>query len=210
MSTSRSIDDVIHHPRPGEPAYFIAEFWPDQGRWSEEAYFRLPKQQGVELVDGRLEMLAVPTTTHQRLMKWVFRLLMISVDDRGLGETFPAGLRVRIRAGNVREPDVVVVLNRRPGADENRALNHADLAVEVVSPSDPDRDWVEKHRDYAEAGISEYWIVDPRDRTLTIFSLDEAGVYQQAGRCASGQTARSTLLPDVTVVIDELFACVGE
>ena len=71
-------------------------------------------------------------------------------------------IRIRIRPGQAREPDQAVLLD---GADPRRGPEEwlgADLCVEVVSPDDPDRDYEAKRIDYAAAGVSEYWIVDPR------------------------------------------------
>ena len=77
--------------------------------------------------------------------------------------------------------------------------------VEVVSPDDPDRDLVEKRADYAEARIPEYWIVDPRDETITVLAL-EGGAYVEHGVFAAGDSAGSRLLQgfaaDVTTVFD--------
>ena len=77
--------------------------------------------------------------------------------------------------------------------------------VEVVSPDDPDRDVVEKRADYAEARIPEYWIVDPRNETVTVLAL-EGGAYVEHGVHDRGQVASSRLLEgfaaDVTAVFD--------
>ena len=47
----------------------------------------------------------------------------------------------------------------------------ANLVVEVISPDDPDRDLVDKRRDYAAAGIAEYWVIDPRDDSIQVLHL---------------------------------------
>ena len=65
--------------------------------------------------------------------------------------------------------------------------------VEVVGPDDPDRDLVEKRADYAEAGIVEYWIADPRDETLTVQAL-RGEAYVEHGRYGRGEMAASALL----------------
>ncbi len=79
------------------------------------------------------------------------------------------------------------------------------MVVEVVSPDDPDRDLVEKRADYAEAGISEYWIADPRDATITVLAL-RGDAYVEHGSFARGSSATSPLLKgfaaDVAAVFD--------
>ena len=78
---------------------------------------------------------------------------------------------MRIRDGKFREPDLAALLDRADPRNQDRFWLGADLALEVVSPDDPDRDFVAKRADYAEAGIAEYWIVDPKARRLRCWRL---------------------------------------
>ena len=80
----------------------------------------------------------------------------------------------------------------------------ADLVVEVVSPDRPERDTEEKPRDYAEAGIPEYWIVNPLDATITVLVLD-GRAYRRHGLFRRGEHATSRLLPSFSVSVDEVF-----
>ena len=116
-----------------------------------------------------------------------------------------SGLRMRIREGKFREPDLLLLRERSDTRCQDRYWLGADLVAEVVSPDDPDRDLVEKRIDYAEAGIPEYWLVDPRDETITVLVLD-GDIYVEHGVHASGEEAASPLLDgfsaDVTAVFD--------
>ena len=82
----------------------------------------------------------------------------------------------------------------------------ADLVMEIVS-QDRDRDFVEKRSDY-EAGIPEYWIVDPRDRRITVLRL-QGGAYQVQGESGAGERAESTLLPGFGLDVARVFAAGG-
>lgn len=76
--------------------------------------------------------------------------------------------------------------------------------LEVVSQDKPERDVVEKRHDYAEGGIPEYWIVDPRDETITVLRLaDDA--YVEHGTFGRGTQATSALIPGFTVSVDAVF-----
>ncbi len=72
-----------------------------------------------------------------------------------------APLRLRIREGQFREPDLLLVLDADDSRRQNRYWLGADLVVEVVSPDDPERDTRVKRAEYAEAQIPEYWIAIP-------------------------------------------------
>lgn len=77
-----------------------------------------------------------------------------------------------------------------------------------MSPDDPDRDLVVKRRDYAEANVPEYWIVDPRSETITVLVLT-GGRYVEHGVFARGDTATSRLLDGFTVEAAAVFGCAG-
>jgi Uma2 family endonuclease len=78
--------------------------------------------------------------------------------------------------------------------------------MEVVSnsPEDRRRDLVTKRREYAQAGIPEYWIVDPQSQTVTVLGLDGRG-YVEGGLYGQGETAQSVLLPEFAVAVNEIF-----
>ena len=158
----------------------LCDILPRQGCWSDEAYLWLTEhsRRRIELTDGRIEELPVPTFTHQAvLLAFLYRLFHDYLRPRG-GVAMVSGLRMRIREGKFREPDLLVLRERSDPRNQDRYWLGADLVAEVVSPDDPDRDLVEKRADYAEAGIPEYWIADPRDETITVLTLDGRGVWR--------------------------------
>lgn len=79
-----------------------------------------------------------------------------------------------------------------------------DLVAEIVSPDRPERDLVDKRADYAEAGIPEYWIVDPRHDTVTVLTL-AAGAYVEHAVYSRGDTATSPLLDGLAVDVASTF-----
>lgn len=82
----------------------------------------------------------------------------------------------------------------------------ADLAMEVVSPDDAKRDLEVKREEYAAAGIQEYWIVDPRDRSITHLVLDQSGQpYTEIGRFVVGDEVESRLLQGLRVNVQAAF-----
>ena len=76
--------------------------------------------------------------------------------------------------------------------------------MEVLSPSNPAHDRRPKYELYAEAGVTECWIVDPHERTVEIFILQD-GTYDLFGRFGEGGTARSKLLDGFAVDLDEII-----
>ena len=76
--------------------------------------------------------------------------------------------------------------------------------AEIVSPDDPERDLRVKRADYAEAGIPEYWIVNPADETITVLKLD-GDAYAEHGTFRRGESATSALLAGFAVRVDAVF-----
>lgn len=208
MSTSTETHSKAVAPasRPGTPTWEIAYLYPTQGEWTEEDYLALDTNHLVEFTDGCLEFLPMPNVLHQRLVRYLFTLLNLHVTRHAAGEVFFAPLRIRVRHGRIREPDVAYMRAGRT-IDIRQLPDGADLVMEVVSEGEESRqrDIQTKRHEYAEAGIPEYWIIDPESNTVTVLALHE-NEYREHGTFGNGSTADSILLPGFTVNIDELFA----
>ena len=183
----------------------LCELLPRQGCWSDEGYLWLTDHgnRPVEFTDGRIEELPLPTSTHQTILAFLHFLFRAWVRPRG-GVVVESALRLRIREGKFREPDLLVLRDRSDPRYQERYWLGADLVVEVVGPDRPDRDLVEKRADYAEARIPEYWIADPRDETLTVLVL-RGEAYVEHGRYGRGETAASALLEGFSAEVSAVF-----
>lgn len=182
-----------------ELAREIAELFPEQGRWSEDEYLWVTDRATklIEYTDGYIEVLPMPTEEHQDILQYLFLLFLAAVRPRG-GKVHFAPLRLRIRDQKYREPDLLVLLDADDPRRNNRYWFGADLVLEVVSADKPERDLVDKVRDYAEARIPEYWIVDPHAATITVLRLADDR-YAEHGIFVRGERATSALLPDFGV-----------
>src|SRR5437867_2052983 len=147
--------------REAEPEWQVALLFPGKGEWTEEEYLALPTNRGVELSEGSLEVLPVPTEAHQLIVGLLYRLLWDFVEAHRLGLVLLAGIPVRLWEGKMREPDVVFMRTQNRGRRREKYWEGADLVMEVVSPGGRQRDLEVKKQEYARAGIPEYWIIDP-------------------------------------------------
>jgi Uma2 family endonuclease len=181
---------------------------PLQGLWTVEQYLRLTNQTKrlIEFTDGTLEVLEMPTTYHQAISRLLF-LALLAVMQRIGGDIYFAPLRIQIRSGALREPDLLLVVDRNDPRKQDAFWLGADLVVEIVSSDHPERDTEQKRREYAEAGIAEYWIVHPLnqlDQTITVLTLDGAD-YHEHGVFHRSQQATSKLLAGFAISVDEVF-----
>ena len=189
--------------RRGEPVWAIAEFFPEQGDWTERQYFALPGRRLVEFDNGTIEVLPVPTKMHQVTLFLFCELLKAFIAGHGL--VLVAGYRLRIPTGKYREPDVLYLTPEQDARAGEQFTDAAELVAEVVSPDDPDRDYVTKRVDYSDAGVPEYWIIDRAAASVLVLRL-ENGQYVEHGCFGSGQTATSHRLPGFAVRADDLLA----
>lgn len=179
-----------------------------QGSWTEEQYLRLTDQTNylLEFTDGVIEVLPVPTREHQRISAFIYRMLFAMTQKLG-GIVLYAPLRVQIRPGAFREPDLMLLLDEHDPRNQDAFWLGADLVVEIVSPDRPQRDLEDKPLDYAEAGILEYWIVNPIDDTIRVLTLTNDR-YTLHGMFGRGERATSVLLADMVLDVDRVFAAV--
>jgi Uma2 family endonuclease len=201
-----AVQPAIEEASDQEWKDMLADILPPQGAWSEEEYlvFTDHTNRLVEYTDGFLEVLPMPTISHQNLLKFLFLAFFNFFEGRG-GTVQFAAVRLRIRSGKYREPDLLVLLSATdPRGQDNRYYHGADLVVEIVSKDKPERDLVDKRVDYAEGHVPEYWIVNPLTETISVLTLRE-DAYQESGVYRRGEAAKSVLNPEFSVAVGEVF-----
>jgi Uma2 family endonuclease len=184
-------------------AWEVVQLLPRQGEWGENDYLWFANRTNrlVELVDGVIEVLPMPSPKHQRIALFLYRLLFAFVDSRALGTVLVAPLSVRLWAGRFREPDLVFLFAQHMEREREDCWDGADLIMEVVSPSKPAHDLVTKRSEYAQAGIPEYWIINPETATITVLTV-AGDVYVEHGVFQRGDVATSALLTGFEVDVD--------
>lgn len=194
-------------PSPnGEPAWEAAFLLPPQGRWNESDFLELHTNRMAELVDGRLEILPMPTLQHQRMLIWLLDVFRNAVAGQVGASVLIAPLPAKLFPGTVREPDLLYIAPENAPAPDVKYPSHIDLVVEIVSEGEEARrrDYEQKRIDYAKAGIAEYWIVDPQEECVSILVL-EGTAYIDHAVFRSGQQARGLLLPGLSVDVKGLI-----
>jgi Uma2 family endonuclease len=192
----------------GEPAWEADYMLPVQGSWREEDFLKFHTNRMAELVEGRLEILPMPTWLHQLIVEFLFDKIRDHLRERKVGgKVLMAPLPARLFERTIREPDLLYVQADHLPKDVRGYPDRIDLAIEVVSSGTEarQRDYVDKRADYARAGVSEYWIVDPEEWLVTVLSLSGLE-YKVAQECRPGDVARSLLMPGLEVSVDQIRA----
>lgn len=184
----------------------VAQLWPPQGQWTEDAYFSLPDTNRiVELSEGELILMPPPSFTHQRVLDNLYSRLKAFVAERDLGVTVFAPLAVRLWPGKIREPDIMFYAEAHRDRIGEQVSGPPDLVAEIVSPGSVKTDRQEKFAEYAQAGVPEYWIVDPAAESVEVYALAD-GVYLLHERGGPEAQVTSRLLDGFVVKVMDLFS----
>ncbi len=189
------------------PTHEVAVLFPAQGEWTETEYLDLAVDTNrvVELNNGQLEVHDMPTDFHQLILVRLISVLYPLVIAQQLGHVRIAPLPVRLWPGKFREPDLVFMAAAHTERISKQFWGVPDLVAEVVLEGNVKLDRSVKIKEYARAGIPEYWIVDPETKTVEIYQL-QGEVYIMRHNLKQGDTLTSSQLPDFQLALTDLFA----
>ncbi len=169
-----------------------------QGEYTIEDYLAIPVDDRFELIDGVLFRMDSPTTTHQKIAGYLYHRIYGYIDDNdGDCQPFIAPVDVQLDCDDrtIVEPDVMILCDDTKDI-RKRIYGAPDFVAEVLSPSTRRKDMLLKLHKYGEAGVREYWMIDPEhgrimvyqfesdDATLDLYSFEDevpVGIYD--GKC---------------------------
>ena len=186
-------------PLPQEARYTLA----DALTWDE--------QDHIELIDGYPVMMAPPVRVHQKILMGLSAQLYAYLEGKRC-EVYPAPFAVRPfeRDGDspedvdtMVEPDITVVCDPSK-LDDIGCRGAPDLVMEILSPSTQRHDKLTKFNLYQRAGVQEYWIIDPRDKSVQVFFLED-GHYTAKDFGTAGDKLKVNVLEDCTIDLSKVF-----
>lgn len=174
------------------------------GGWTLARYLAEAPDNAIwEFVRGEVVVYSPVTAEHQRLVKFLLKLLDGYCEAIGWGEALTGPAAIKLLPDVVREPGVFVLPPEEVPKAKGVPLEvRPALVIEVTSPVTRTIDLVEKPRDYAAAGIPEYWAIDPGCKEVTVHRLTE-GCYR-AERITAG-ILRSSAVPGLWLRAEWLF-----
>ena len=136
--------------------------------------YALPDGERAELIDGELYMMSPPGTTHQRIVSFLNRTIGNYIQEQnGDCEIFPAPFAVFLNNDEHTyvEPDISVICDKSK-LDEKGCNGAPDWVIEIVSPSSKRMDYFIKLSKYQNAGVREYWIIDPDKNNVFVYDFE--------------------------------------
>ena len=145
--------------------------------YTEDDYYNLPEDVRAELIDGKLIYnQAAPSTAHQIILGELHTVINNYIKSKGGScRVFPAPFAVKLHQNRqtIVEPDISVICDRSKLTDRG-CTGAPDWIIEIISPGNPGHDYIRKLNLYADAGVREYWIVDPRTEKVLVYYLGAA------------------------------------
>lgn len=140
------------------------------GKYTLTDYYALPDEIRAELIDGMFYDMASPSIIHQELSFLIHRSLDDHIrNNKGKCKVYSAPTDVRLFKDDktIVQPDVIVVCDKNKRKNGRRIEGAPDLVIEILSDSTRKKDLTIKLNQYMQAGVQEYWIVDPAGRVVT-------------------------------------------
>ena len=167
-------------------------------------YEALPEGSPYQLIEGELIISPAPGFEHFRSSKRVFLKLYRLIEDAGKGEVIYAPVDLYLDEENAYQPDIMVVLKGSKARITRKGVyGPPDVVVEILSPSTAYYDLRVKKKVYERAGVREYWIVDPMERSLEIYTNSEEG-FKLTSRVMEKGNVFSKVL-DIDLDLEEVF-----
>ncbi|MCC8103931.1 MAG: Uma2 family endonuclease [Clostridiales bacterium] len=144
---------------------------PKEQTYTEDDYWNLPEDIRAELIDGRIYYMSAPSRFHQEVLNSLLTEINLYIrSKKGTCRVYPAPFAVKLRKDrdNTVEPDISVICDHSKLTDKG-CTGAPDWIIEIVSPSNPGHDYVRKLNLYADAGVREYWIIDPAEESVMVY-----------------------------------------
>lgn len=185
-----------------------AQNWPAQGQWTYDDYLHLPDDgRRYEIIEGDLYVTNAPSFDHQFVVSQLNRKIGNFVEERNLGVVLPAPFEVHLsETTRPVQPDVIFIkADKQPSAGTQVFAGVPDLMVEVLSPSSLRTDRYVKFDAYEKADVTEYWIANPKTRSVEVYTLS-GQEYALVGEFAQDEVTQSQMLAEINIVTASLFA----
>jgi len=176
-------------------------------------YLSFPYDERWELIDGTAyKMTPAPSLEHQEISGQLFYLIKCFLKNKPC-KVLSAPIDVRFSDNdsyddkNVRtvvQPDIIVVCNKEK-LDNHGCKGAPDLIVEILSPESAARDMNDKLHLYEKYGVKEYWIINPSERTLSLYRLDKGNTYSRPEIIRGKDLVNTSVLDGFEISVDDIF-----
>jgi Uma2 family endonuclease len=180
--------------------------------YSYADYLKWQLSEYVELIRGKIFKMAAPTSTHQRISMRMSNRIGPFLFQTSC-EVFAAPFDVRLprlseknnkEIFTVVQPDICVICDKNK-IDIKGCIGAPDLIIEIVSPGNSKKEMKDKYSIYEEAGVKEYWIIHPEEKSVLRFILNETGKYIGLQPLTDDDIITSPILKGLEIQLSDIF-----
>lgn len=160
-----------------------------------------------EIINGEMIQKSAPTPMHQRICRRLVIILDRFITEKKSGEVFQSPIDVYLDEYNKSQPDLVYVSNEKKAIiTKDGIIGVPDLIIEIISPTSFTRDRIEKKNLYERLGVSEFWLVDPQNGAMEIYTIKN-NLYElySAATLLEGEL-KSAVFADLKINLAEVFS----
>jgi len=182
------------------------------GIYSYADYLTWPEDERWEIIDGIAYMQASPSPLHQEILVGLLAQFHHYLSDKPC-KVYPAPFCVRLMKNDgkknedikkVVEPDITIV-SEKSNLDETGYNGAPDMIIEIISPSSIKMDRFIKFNSYEQAGVKEYWIVEPEGKLVSVFVLQDDQRYGRPETYIEDDEIKVSIFPDLIVDLKPVF-----
>ncbi len=175
-------------------------------------YLKWQFDERIELLKGYLFPMAAPNRYHQQISGEFFRNIINHLHKTHCS-VYAAPFDVRLTRKNkitnkeittVVQPDLCVICDKEK-LDKRGCIGAPDWIIEILSPGNSKKEMKEKFEIYQESGVREYWLVQPEDKAVFVYILNEAGKYIGLQPFTEDDVAPSFVFPDLQINLKDVF-----
>ena len=161
-----------------------------------------------ELIYGEAYAMSAPNARHQTILVQLITLFFTYLQDKPC-KVFPAPYDVRLfykadeSDDTVVQPDLVIVCDEKKRGPEG-CRGAPDLIIEILSPSNTVIEMKRKLQLYQEAGVREYWVIDPENKDITVYRFQEGAILTYTLK--KDTTVPVSIFPDLNINLKQVFA----
>ncbi|MCR4908247.1 MAG: Uma2 family endonuclease [Lachnospiraceae bacterium] len=173
-------------------------------KYTVEEFEALPEDERYELINGELYAMAAPEWIHQELVAGLVNEIKNYIrSKKGDCRVLPAPFDVRLFAeeDTIVEPDITVICERDK-ISKKGCTGAPDWIIEIVSPSNSAHDYIDKLKLYHDAGVREYWIIDPEIGRVTVYNMEQTIAMDNY---TLKDTVKAGIYEDLSIDFDEMM-----
>lgn len=182
------------------------------GTYTYADYLKWTFEERLEIIKGKIFPMSAPARIHQRISSNLFGEIYLYLRDKKC-EVYSAPFDVRLtplkrnnsdKVHTIVQPDICVICDLDK-LDDKGCVGAPDLMIEILSPGNTRKEMREKYEVYEENGVKEYWLVEPQDKCVFVYVLNEAGKYIGLQPVTDEDILTSTTFPDLQIDLSRVF-----